>query len=61
MAFSLIAGSLDTDIAFVGAQNLSFGRPSVYILTFRGPFRQLGVTLGGHGSSRKDSCGSGGR
>ena len=58
MAFSLIAVTLDTDIASLGAQNLEFGKPGASILPPWGLFRQLGDTLGDHGSSRKDTWGS---
>ena len=42
MAFSLIAVTLDTDIAIVGVQNLSCGRPGASILPEL--FCQLGDT-----------------
>ena len=57
-AFSLIALTFDTDIAILGAQNLSFGRVRASFLPLWGPFCQLGDTLGDHGSSRKDTWGS---
>jgi len=59
IAFSCTAVTLDKDIAILGVQNLSFGRPGTSILLPWGPFCQLGDTLGDHGSSRKDTWGSG--
>ena len=54
-AFSLIALTFDTDIAILGAQNLSFGRVRASFLLFWGLLCQLGDILGDHGSSRKDT------
>ena len=46
---------------YFGVQNLSVGRPSASTSAPWGPFCQLGDNLGDHGSSRKDTCGSGTR
>ena len=57
MAFPLIVVTLDMDIAILGVQSLSIGRPGASILQPWGPFCQLGDTMGDHGSSRKDTWG----
>ena len=55
MALLFTAVTSDMDIAILGVQNLSFGRPSALSLAPWVPFLQLGDTLGDHGSSRKDT------
>ena len=49
---------LDTDIAISDVQNLSFGRLGAATLAPWEPFWPLGVTLGDHVSSRKDTSAS---
>ena len=62
IAFSLVAVTLDTDIAILGVQDLHLaGRPDASILPPWELFCQLGDTLGYQGSSRKDTWGSEGR
>ena len=61
MRFLVIAVTLDMDIAILGVHYLSFDRPGASALALWGPFWQLGGTLVDHGSSRKDTCGSGAR
>ena len=61
MAFSFVSVTLETDIVLLGVQNLSFGRPGAFILPAWVPFGQIGDTQGDHGSSRKDTWGSGTR
>ena len=61
MAFLLIAVTLDTDIAILGIQKLSFGRLGASSLPSSRPFCQLGDDLGDNGSSRNDTLGSGDR
>ena len=50
---------LDIHIAILAFSNLSFGRSCASTWAPWVPFWQLGDTLGGHGSSRKDMCRSG--
>ena len=57
IAFSLVAASVITDIVILGVQNLSLGGP---ILPAWGLFVSFGAPEGDHGSSRKDTCRSGG-
>ena len=63
IAFSIIAVALDTDIytdiVILGFHNLSSGKPGASTLPPWGPFCQSGDALGDHGSSRKDTQGSG--
>ena len=57
--FQVTAVTLDTIFAISGVQKkLSFGGLLPPIFLSRGPFCQLGGTLGDHGSSRKDTRGS---
>ena len=59
MVFPVVAVTLDADIAILGVQNLSIGRPRASILPSWGQFLQVGTPLGDHGSSRKDTWGPG--
>ena len=60
VAFFFLAVTLDMDTAILGTQNLAYGRPGPSTLAPSGHF-EPGETLGDHGSSRKDMCGSGTR
>ena len=53
IAFPLRAVILDVDIASLGVQNLSFGRPGASTLATRGAFWQLRDTLGTGAAGRR--------
>ena len=57
MAFSFIVGTLDRDIAISAVEKISFGKPGASILPPRGPFCQLGDSLGTMGAAgRTHGC-----